>query len=236
MGLAVRIIPTLLKRGPHLVKGRQFSADRVVGHVQQAARIHQARGVDELCILDIEATKKGRGPDFAAIEQLTAECFMPLTVGGGVRSVEDVERLLRAGADKVAVNTLWDANPDLFVSACDRFGSQAIVGVVDHRDDYVASLLRAQGMENYGAGELLVTSVEREGAMEGYDLKLISMVTFSCGVPVIAHGGCGTPQHALEAVRAGASAVAIGSMFLFTDETPASVARYLNDNGVEVRL
>ncbi len=131
MGLATRIIPTLLAKGTKLVKGRRFSADRVVGHVQQAARVHQARGVDELCILDVGATPAGRGPNFPLVEALTADCFMPLTVGGGVRTLNDIERLLRAGADKVLMKTAYQANFDFLDECTYRFGSQAIVVALD---------------------------------------------------------------------------------------------------------
>lgn len=236
MGLAVRIIPTLLARGSKLVKGRRFSADRVVGHVQQAARIHQSRGVDELCILDVAATPEGRGPDFAAIEALTAECFMPLTVGGGVRGIEDVEGLLRAGADKVALNSLWGKAPDLFRSICVRFGSQAVVGVANHAGNALSTLLRIQGMENFGAGEILLTSIDREGTMDGYDLELIEFMSAAVDVPVIAHGGCSGPEDMLAAIKAGASAVAAGALFQFTEHTPRSCAQWLAGQGVEVRL
>lgn len=236
MGLAVRIIPTLLKRGSQLVKGRRFSADRVVGHVLQAARIHQARGVDELCILDIDATPSGRGPDFEAIEELTRECFMPLTIGGGVRTLDEVDRLLRAGADKVAIKTAMFKNPRFLTACADRFGSQAVVAVLDEYAPYPLVRSTAAYLEGLGAGEILLTAVDQEGTMAGMDCYMIEEVARTVSVPVIAHGGCGTPQHALDAVRAGASAVAIGAMFQFTEETPQSVARYLKANGVEVRL
>lgn len=249
MGLAVRIIPTLLKRGSHLVKGKRFSADRVVGHVQQAARIHQARGVDELIILDVDARLNGHGPDFGAVEELTRDCFMPLTVGGGVRHLDDMNDLLRAGADKIAICTeALDTGYLRIERASKILGCQAIVASVDHvgnaatyicngmtRTVYTAQELAIRYADE-GAGEILLTSVAREGTMEGYDLETIAQVAHSLHIPVIAHGGCGTPRHALEAIQAGASAVAIGSMFLFSDETPASVARYLAEHNVEVRI
>lgn len=241
MGLAVRIIPTLLAKGSKLVKGRRFSADRVVGHVQQAARVHQARGVDELCILDVAATPEGRGPDFAAIEALTAECFMPLTVGGGVRSVEDVEGLLRAGADKVCVKTAYWRRRD-FVSECaSKFGSQAIVVSLDAPSDdpdVVRGAIEcvAVGMAKRGAGEILLTSIDREGTMEGYDIELIRAVASVVDIPVIAHGGCSGPEDMLAAIKAGASAVAAGALFQFTEHTPRSCAQWLAGQGIEVRL
>lgn len=238
MGLAVRIIPTLLCRGNKLVKGRKFSADRIVGHVQQAARVHQARGVDELCILDVGATPEGRRPDFAAIEALTAGCFMPLTVGGGVRSLDDVDGLLRAGADRVVIKTAYQANFDFLDACAYRFGSQAIVVALDVRDEGRTPLVvdMAKDMERRGAGEILLTAMDREGTMEGYDLELIRAVSEAVDIPVIAHGGCSGPADMLAAIKAGASAVAAGALFQFTDHTPRSCARHLHEQGLEVRL
>lgn len=251
MGLAVRIIPTLLNRHGKLVKGRQFKADRVVGATLQAARIHQSRGVDELCILDIAATPEGRSPDFEMIEQLTAGCFMPISVGGGVKSVGDVQRLLRAGADKVVIGT-WAWMSDVVRRAADMVGSQAVVVSVDVRGGVKGKICVRSGasemgagpsvrqcamnIESCGAGEILLTSIDREGTMQGYDLDLISTVARSVSIPVIAHGGCGTYEHMLQAIKAGASAVAAGAMFQFTDQTPKGAAQYLAAQGIEVRL
>ena len=238
MGLAVRIIPTLLAKGTSLVKGKRFNPNRVVGHVQQAARVHQARGVDELCILDVGATPAGRGPNFDAIEALTSECFMPLTVGGGVRSLNDIERLLRVGADKVAIKTAYQANFDFLDACAHRFGSQAIVIALDVCVEGRTTLVLdiARDIEARGAGEILLTSMDREGTMEGYDLQLIHEVANAVDIPVIAHGGCSSYQNMHEAIQAGASAVAAGALFQFTDATPRGAAEYLHMQGVEVRL
>jgi len=231
MTLAKRIIPMILFRGSSMVKGVRFESWRSVGHANQAANIHQARGVDELIALDIAATPEGRGPDFARVAELTRKCFMPITVGGGVKTVEDVDGLLRAGADKVACGSMsWTE----MRRASDKFGAQAIVGIANHRSDDDPYAIAA--WPPWGCGELILNSIDRDGTMEGYDLDVIHEVTRLVDVPVIAAGGCGTPQHALEAIQAGADAVAIGSMFLFTSHTPASVAQYLAENGVEIRL
>ena len=238
MGLAVRVIPTLLAKGTSLVKGKRFNPSRIVGHVQQAARVHQARGVDELCILDVGATPAGRGPNFDAIEALTSECFMPLTVGGGVRSLNDIERLLRVGADKVAIKTVYQANFDFLDACAHRFGSQAIVVALDVCPEGRTTLVLdlAKDIEARGAGEILLTSMDREGTMEGYDLELIHAVANAVDIPVIAHGGCSSYQNMHEAIQAGASAVAAGALFQFTDATPRGAAEYLSMQGVEVRL
>jgi len=239
VGLAVRVIPTLLAKGKQLVKGQRFNPNRVVGHVQQAARVHQARGVDELCILDVGATPAGRGPNFDAIEALTSDCFMPLTVGGGVRNLHDVEHLLRAGADKVAIKSAYYDRFEFLDECSYRFGCQAIVGVLDvkdaHRADPTVRAL-AMDMENRGAGEILLTAMDREGTMEGYDLQLIHDVAHAVDIPVIAHGGCSGYADMLAAIHAGASAVAAGALFQFTDATPRGAAMYLAKNGIEVRL
>lgn len=249
MGLAVRIIPTMLVRGEHLVKGRQFNSWRVVGHPMQAARIYAARGVDELILLDISATPEGRGPDFAIVEKLSEWCRTPLTVGGGVRSVDDVRRLLRAGADKVSIGTACYLEPGFIIRDCSEyFGSQCIVYALDvlerttvmtHCGKHGYShdpLYCAQWAQDQGAGEIVLTSIDREGTLEGYDLELVRAVAHAVDIPVIAHGGAGTYQHMLEAIQAGADAVAAGAMWHFTDQTPAGAAEYLADHGVETRL
>lgn len=242
MGLAVRIIPTLLARGSKLVKGQRFSADRVVGHVQQAARIHQARGVDELCILDVSATPEGRGPDFDAARRLTDGCFMPITLGGGVTTREDMHGLLMAGADKVLWKTGLVRCPGGFRAAAREFGCQALVAGLDIIDGFVDIapgwdvLTAAKWSEESGAGEILLTSVDREGTMQGYDLDLIRAVSQAVSVPVIAHGGCSGYEDMYQAIKAGASAVAAGALFQFTECTPRGAAEYLHAKGVEVRL
>jgi len=246
--LARRVIPVLLARGHQLVKGERFNSWRSVGHVLQAAKIHQARGVDELIVLDIGATPERRGPDFEFIEKLTSECFMPLTVGGGVRSVEDVRWLLALGADKVAICTAAVANPCLIAECASRFGSQAIVVAIDVSDGRVVTECNgrawyigppekwAQSCEYNGAGEILLTSVDRDGTLQGYDLELVRRVSEAVSVPVIAAGGCSGYEDMRLAIEAGASAVAAGALFQFTDATPRGAAEYLAAHGIEARL
>lgn len=248
MSLAVRIIPTLLVKGQNLVKGTRFNSWRVVGHPMQAARIYAARGVDELILLDISATPEGRGPDFATVEKLSEWCRTPLTVGGGVRSVEDVHRLLRAGADKVAIGTGAYTVPDLVFDCAEHFGGQCIVLAIDvlggntvmthcgkHGFNH-SPLYTAEWAAKHGAGEILLTSIDREGTMQGYDLELIRAVSSAVDIPVIAHGGAGSYQHLLEALQAGAHAVAAGAMFQFQDLTPLGAAQYLAAHGIETRI
>lgn len=252
--LATRVIPALLQRGATLVKGKRFESWRSVGHVRQAVRIHNARGVDELIYLDIGATPEGRGPDFAMVEQLAKDCYMPLTVGGGVRSVEDVRQLLARGADKVAICTAIMDVVHIIKDCADRFGSQAIVAAVDYagqpaqvtvgcgrrplETDGIATAPStwARMCQQYGAGEILLTSIDREGTMEGYDLELIRAVSAAVDIPVIAHGGCSGYPDMAEAIRAGASAVAAGALFQFSDATPKEAATYLHQVGIEARV
>ena len=252
--LAKRIIPTLLVRGRTLVKGKQFAGDRSIGHAQQAARVHAMRGVDELLILDIGATAEGRGPDLGLVKELSDGCFVPITVGGGVRSLRDIDALLRAGADKVCIGTAAVEEKGLVCSAAERFGRQAIVVSMDIRKgnvwtragNAVAGWLVdnvtqgpaqwARRYADWGAGEIVLQSIERDGMLDGYDLDLIRAVSSAVDIPVIASGGCGSPEHMHEALNAGADGVASGAMFAFTDETPRSAARYLKSKGWEVRL
>ncbi len=233
--LAIRIIPTLLQRGSTLVKGERFNSWRSVGHALQAINIHQARGVDELIYLNIAATPEGRGPDFKMVKSLTRECFVPITVGGGVRSVEDVQGLLNAGADKVAICTAGTLDFILYISR--KFGSQAIVVVVEHFTEINNLIpLWAVRLEDCGAGEILLQSKERDGTMQGYDLELIRSVCNAVSIPVIASGGCSGYEDMYNAIQAGASAVAAGALFQFTDATPKGAAEYLKARGIEVRI
>lgn len=247
MALATRVIPTLLCRGRSLVKGERFNAWRSVGVAAQAVRIHQAREVDEICLLDITATAEGRGPDLELIEELAEVVFSPLSVGGGVRSIKDVHDLLHAGADKIVIGTAV-THDGLIRRITDKVGNQAIVCAVDIVGGQPAVRCGkevldasnpvgfAQFCEAQGAGEILLTSIDREGTMRGYDLDLIRSVSAAVSIPVIAHGGAGTYEHMRQAIEAGAHAVAAGALFQFTDSTPRGAAQYLSKHGIEVRL
>jgi len=230
MSLAVRIVPTILSKNGNLVKGIGFKADRIVGNALQASRIHAMRGVDELVILDV-----GDGePDFEMIRKLTEDTFTPVTVGGGIKSVEDVQKLLNAGADKVCLNGYLRS---LVEYVSERFGSQCIMASMNCYPDYCLEYRAALAshIARCGAGEILLQSVERDGTMQGYDLELIKAVSEAVSIPVIASGGCSGYNDMVEAVKAGASAVAVGALFLFTDNTPAGASKYLKEAGIEVR-
>jgi cyclase len=244
--LAKRVIPTMLVRGRTLVKGRQFAGDRSIGHVLQAARVHATRGVDELCILDIAATVERRGPDLEMVRELSDGCFIPITVGGGVRSLGDIDDLLRAGADKVAIRTAaWPQG--LIERASARFGSQAIVVAIDVRHGLVHTAIdvhlvqggpaqAARDMQDAGAGEILLQDIERDGTMNGYNVELVREVSNAVSVPVIASGGCSSYADMVSAFKAGADACAVGALFAFTDATPRGAAQFLKRNHIEVRV
>lgn len=231
-----------------MVKGKGFNSWRSVGHAVQAVRVHQNRFVDELFVLDISATDKGKGPDLKLVESFAEECFMPLTIGGGIRNIEDVARLIRQGADKVCIGTAAFNNPALIKEAADKFGSQAIVISIDvGLDDYVyvnsgkvKTHWRPQDyaleLERMGAGEILLNSIPREGTLSGYDLINIKVVNEAVAIPVVACGGAGTYEHMAEALRYGAHAVAAGAMFQFTDATPQGAAEWLSKQGFAMRV
>lgn len=217
----------------------------------QAVKVYNLRDVDELVFFDISATPNQRRPDFEQIEELTRECFMPMTVGGGVRTIDDMGCLLQAGADKVAINTAAVEQPSLMRKGADRFGRQCMVACLDVRrqgEDWEVvthcgrkstgqSVLEcARSMEAEGAGEIILTSVDQDGTMEGYDLALIKMVTQAVQIPVVASGGAGCYQHMVEAVtQSGAAAVAAASMFHFTEQTPKESKLRLGAEGIPVR-
>lgn len=250
--LKVRIIPTLLFKDMGLVKGKQFKSDRFVGSVLPAMRLYNMRDVDELILLDVTATPLGNAPDFESIEEYTETCFVPLTVGGGVRSIEDIQRLLRAGADKVAINTAAVLDPDFINRASRYFGAQCIVVSIDTQKDESGQYYCyincgrtktnikvtdwARMVEERGAGEILISSIERDGMMMGYDLELISLVTSAVDIPVIASGGAGEMDDFYKALTIGkAAAVAAASLFHFRQVTPSEVRDFLKAKGLPTR-
>lgn len=244
--LATRIIPMILQSHGFMVKGIKFQSWRTAGNPLQAARIHQARGVDELLFLDVAATPEGRGPDLATISALTEKCFMPITAGGGVRSLDDVQALLRHGADKVAIGAGCHTGKGLVRRCADVVGRQAIVAVIETEDGkthvpgYDWPNLHPVDWAIYlaceGAGEILLMARDRDGTCEGYDLDTIKAVASHVDIPVVAAGGAGKYEHMLQAIEAGASAVAGGSIFQWTDQTPKGAAQYLAAHGIEARV
>lgn len=249
--LKVRVIPTLLWKQFGLVKGVGFDSWRRVGPVLPAIKVYNQREVDELVLVDILAHHTGEEPDYESIAEFGQDCFVPLTIGGGITRMDQVQRLLRAGADKISVNTALFDRPQLVDEIAARFGSQCVVASIDVRAGdggwrcFASAGARATGrdvlawakeLEGRGAGELLVTSIERDGTMQGYDLALIAAVAAAVNIPVIASGGAGHYRHMVDAVvQAGASAVAAASMFHYTEQTPAGAKQALASAGIPVR-
>ena len=251
--LKVRVIPTLLWKNFGLVKGVGFDSWRRVGPVIPAVKVYNARDVDELVLVDITASRETTPPDYESISDFASECFVPFMVGGGITRIDHIQCLLRAGADKIIINTAAYANPRLVEEAANRFGAQCVVASIDTRrlDDgrylcysYCGTTATdkhpvawAKELEGRGAGEILITSIDRDGTMQGYDLALIEQMAHAVNLPIIASGGAGNYEHMRQAIQdAGASAVAAASMFHFTEQTPAEAKKYLAAAGVPVRM
>ena len=251
MTVRIRVIPCLDVKDGRVVKGVNFVDLRDAGDPVEAARAYDAAGADELCFLDITASHEGRGTLLDIVARTAEVCFMPLTVGGGVRTPDDVRALLLAGADKVGVNSAAVARPEIVAEMADRFGSQCIVASVDARRvgegwevfthggrqatgvDAVAHAVR---LAELGAGELLVTSMDRDGTRDGYDLELTRIIADAVSVPVIASGGVGTLGHLVEGVREGhASAVLAASIFHFGQSMIGEAHAALAAAGLPVR-
>lgn len=250
--LKVRIIPTLLWKGFGLVKGVGFNSWRRVGTVLPALKVYNTRDVDELVLVDITASQEQRAPDHQSVGDFSDECSVPLTIGGGINSLQQIVALLHAGADKISINSAAFTNPELVSQAANRFGAQCVVASIDARRHdngaytvFSHSGTRDTGREpgawarelvDRGAGEILLTSIDRDGTMEGYDLQLVQRISAKVDIPVIASGGAGKYQHMIEVIQqAGASAVAAASMFHFTEQTPAGAKQALQRAGIPVR-
>ncbi len=251
MTVRVRVIPCLDVAEGRVVKGVNFVDLRDAGDPVEAARAYAEAGADELTFLDISATHEGRGTLLDVVERTAAVCFMPLTVGGGVASVEDARALLLAGADKVAVNSAAVRRPELMAELAERFGSQCVVGSVDarrvgegwevfthggRRATGLDALAHAERLAGLGAGEILLTSMDRDGTRDGYDLALTRAVAGRVPVPVVASGGVGQLTHLVDGVvEGGASAVLAASIFHFGQHTIADAHAALAAAGLPVR-
>lgn len=250
--LKLRIMPTMLYKDLTLVKGVSFDSWRRVGSLMQQVKVYNLREVDELILVDITATKERREPDFQLIDDIADECFMPLTVGGGITNLADIRMLLQKGADKVAINSAAVATPELISKGANSFGSQCIVVSIDYKkhadgryEVYTHAGTQptgldpvkfAQDVEERGAGEILLTSIDRDGTFAGYDVEMTSCVAGKIRIPVIASGGAGNYQHMIDVVqKGGASAVAAASMFHFTESTPKEAKKALGQKGIPVR-
>lgn len=250
--LRVRVIPCLDVKDGRVVKGVNFVSLRDAGDPAEQARAYDAAGADELMFLDITASHEGRGAILDVVARTADVCFMPLSVGGGVRTVEDARALLLAGADKISINTAAVEDPDLISRCADAFGSQAVVAAIDarsvpgggwrvftyggRRDTGLDAAAWAEIVVGRGAGEILLTSMDRDGVRAGYDLGLLRAVTNAVKVPVIASGGAGEARHMVEAVtEGGADAVLAASIFHFGAVSIAEVKAAMAAAGVPVR-
>ena len=250
--LAKRIIPCLDVTAGRVVKGVNFVELKDAGDPVEIARRYNDAGADELTFLDITASSDERDIILHIIEAVAEQVFIPLTVGGGVRKVDDIRRLLNAGADKVSINTAAVANPELVAEASGFFGSQCIVVAIDakrvgdhwevfthggRKPTGLDAVEWAKKMENLGAGELLLTSMDRDGTKSGFDLELTRSISDAVDIPIIASGGVGNLQHLVDGVKMGhADAVLAASIFHFGEYTVDEAKRYMKQHGIEVRL
>ena len=246
-----RIIPCVLLKDWQLTKSVGFKEFRTIGHPKVTAKIYNKRNVDELIVLDIDASSSEKSINFKTLGDIAKECFMPLTLGGGIKSLEDINKLLIIGADKISLNTIVLEDPKFITKASKKFGSQCIVvsiDVIKENNSYkvfnknlgiikdLDVVLWAKKCELLGAGEILLTSVDNDGLQNGYDTKLISLVSKEINIPIIANGGAAEPQDAIKAIQSGADAVAASSIFHFTQYTPKAIKVALHNAGIAVRI
>ncbi|MCK0153627.1 imidazole glycerol phosphate synthase subunit HisF [Alcanivorax sp. S6407] len=257
MGLAKRIIPCLDVDDGRVVKGVQFVDIRDAGDPVEVAKRYNDAGADEITFLDITASHEGRDTTLHTVEQIASQVFIPLTVGGGVRTLEDIRNLLNAGADKVGINSAAVHNPEFVREAAERFGSQCIVVAIDAKKVSAESepnrweifthggrkptgldaVQWAKRMTDYGAGEILLTSMDRDGTKNGFDIALTRAISDAVPVPVIASGGVGNLQHLVDGViQGGADAVLAASIFHFGEYSVEEAKRFMQSSGIEMRL
>ncbi len=250
--LKSRIIPCLDVKNGRVVKGINFLDLKDAGDPVEQAKIYSDGGADEICFLDITASNENRDTIYDVVERTSKKCFVPLTVGGGVRSVEDINKLLNCGADKVSINTAAVENPKVIEESSKKFGSQCIVVAIDAKkkndkweifthggrnNSGINALEFAKKMENSGAGELLVTSMDRDGTQAGYDNELMSNITALVNIPVIASGGVGNLDHLVDGIKLGnASAVLAASIFHYGKHSVKEAKEYLDSKGIPVRI
>jgi cyclase len=247
-----RIIPCLDVNNGRVVKGINFIDLKDAGDPVEQAKIYSEGGADEICFLDITASNENRETIYDVVEKTSKKCFVPLTVGGGVRSVEDISKLLNCGADKVSINTAAVNDKQVVVDSSKKFGSQCIVVAIDAKKNGdmweiythggrnktdIDSIKFAKEMEKSGAGELLVTSMDRDGTQVGYDIDLMSKISSAVNIPVIASGGVGTLDHLVDGIKLGnASAVLAASIFHYGKYSVKQAKEYLDSKGIPVRI
>ena len=245
-----RVIPCVLLKDWQLVKSINFTSFRTIGHPTSTARIYNARNVDELIVLDIDASLNDEEINEEIISDIANECFMPLTIGGGINSIDDIYTILNAGADKVSINSKALEDLEFIRKASSIFGSQCIVCSIDVKkiDNNYKVFNKKQGIldidplslakqyQSYGAGEILLTSVDNEGSTNGYDIELIKLFKDKLEIPIILNGGMGNPKHAVDAIENGADAVAAAYIFHFSRFTPNDIKDECQKHNILVRL
>ena len=245
-----RIIPCVLLKDWQLVKSIHFDSFRTIGHPTSTARIYNARNIDELIVLDIDASLNGEEINTELITDIADECFMPLTIGGGITTIDDIYKVLNAGADKIAINSKALDDLNFIKQASSIFGSQCIICSIDVKkiDGEYKVFSKPKGVldidplelafkyQQYGAGEILLTSVDKEGSTNGYDIELIKIFQNKLEIPIILNGGMGTPEHAVKAIQNGADAIAAAYIFHFSRYTPDDIKRELASKNIEVRI
>ena len=247
-----RIIPCLDVKNGRVVKGINFVELKDAGDPVEQAKIYSQGGADEICFLDITASNENRATIYDVVKNTSKQCFVPLTVGGGVRSVDDINKLLNCGADKVSINTAAVKNPKLVEKSSKKFGSQCIVVAIDakknkntweiythggRKNSKINAIDFAKKMENCGAGEILITSMDRDGTQSGYDIDLVRKVSSETNIPIIASGGVGKLDHLAEGIKLGkASAVLAASIFHYGKYSINEAKKYLKLNGIPVRI
>ncbi len=247
-----RIIPCLDVKNGRVVKGINFVDLKDAGDPVEQAKIYSDGGADEICFLDITASNENRDIIYEVVDKTSKKCFVPLTVGGGVRSIEDINKLLKCGADKVSINTSAVQNPKVVKDSSQKFGSQCIVVAIDAKKNNgkweifthggrnktgIDAIEFAKKMEENGAGELLVTSMDRDGTQVGYDIELISKISSKVNIPVIASGGVGNLDHLVDGIKLGnASAVLAASIFHYGKYSVKEAKEYLDSKGIPVRI
>ena len=246
-----RIIPCLDVKNGRVVKGINFVDLKDAGDPVEQAKIYSDGGADEICFLDITASNENRDTIYDVVKETSKKCFVPLTVGGGVRSVDDINKLLNCGADKVSINTAAVQNPGVVEESSKKFGSQCIVVAIDakkngntweifthggRKDTGINAIEFALQMEKSGAGELLVTSMDKDGTQSGYDIELMKTISESVNIPVIASGGVGTLDHLVDGIKSGASAVLAASIFHYGTYSVNEAKQYLASKDIPVRI
>ena len=246
-----RIIPCLDVKNGRVVKGINFVDLKDAGDPVEQAKIYSDGGADEICFLDITASNENRDTIYDVVKETSKKCFVPLTVGGGVRSVDDINKLLNCGADKVSINTAAVQNPSVVEESSKKFGSQCIVVAIDakkngdtweifthggRKETGINAIEFALQMEKSGAGELLVTSMDKDGTQSGYDIELMKTISESVNIPVIASGGVGTLDHLVDGIKSGASAVLAASIFHYGTYSVNEAKQYLASKDIPVRI